>query len=532
MRVLLVAPAFPVTYWGAEYTFPFTGKRAAYPPLGLITVAALLPKDCEVRLIDLNIETLQDDLLRWADLVLVGGMIVQSRSFHEVIARAKAAGKRVVVGGPYPTTSPDVCGDADYLVLGEAEDVLPSLFAQIRAGDAPRVTKGTRPDPSHVPVARYDLLDRSAYVCMSVQFSRGCPFNCEFCDIIEIFGRVPRTKKPAQLLRELEAIRDTGYRGPLFLVDDNFIGNKRAALGAVREIGKWQHERGYPFDLFTEASVNLALETELLKVMVQSGFSAVFLGIETPSPEGLKEAQKNQNLVLPLHDAVNLITRAGLEVMAGFIVGFDTDQSDAFERQRDFIQSSPIPMAMVGLLTALPGTQLTRRLEREGRMQMRASGDQFGTPNFKTHLDRRELVSGYSNLLASLYEPVAFYERCQRAVEQRGPSAGRLRIPSLADLRALFLSIWRHGIIGPARAAYWRLIGSAIRRPHNFRRAVSLAIVGEHLRRYTYEVVQPRLASEIEQLTSEPDAIDSPEVAAMLSNFSAGATSAMPPLPH
>ncbi|HME92067.1 MAG TPA: B12-binding domain-containing radical SAM protein [Myxococcaceae bacterium] len=518
-----------MTYWGAEYTFPFTGKRAAYPPLGLITVAALLPKDCELRLVDLNIEPLPDDLLRWADLVLVGAMIVQSRSFHEVIARAKAAGKRVVAGGPYPTTSPEVCTDADYLVLGEAEDVLPSLFAQIRSGEAPRVTKGTRPDPTRVPVARYDLLDRSAYVCMSVQFSRGCPFNCEFCDIIEIFGRIPRTKKPAQLLRELEAIRDTGYRGSLFLVDDNFIGNKRAALAAVREIGKWQRERSYPFDLFTEASVNLALETELLKVMVESGFSAVFLGIETPSPEGLKEAQKNQNLVLPLHDAVDVITRSGLEVMAGFIVGFDTDKSDAFERQREFIQSSPIPMAMVGLLTALPGTQLTHRLEREGRMQLRASGDQFGTPNFRTHLDRRELVSGYGELLASLYQPEAFYERCRRVVEQRGHSAGRLRMPSLADLRALFLSIWRHGIIGPARAAYWGLLASAIRRPHNFRRAVALAIVGEHLRRYTHEVVQPRLARELDQLPMDPEAAVSPEIAAALNG---GATSAMPALPY
>ncbi len=514
MRVLLVAPAFPVTYWGAEYTFRFTGKRAAYPPLGLITVAALLPKDCELRLTDLNIEPLQDDLLRWADLVLVGGMIVQARSFHEVIARAKAAGKRVVAGGPYPTTSPEACADADYLVLGEAEEVLPGLLAQIRSGDAPRLTKGTRPDPSRVPVARYDLLNRKAYVCMSVQFSRGCPFNCEFCDIIEIFGRTPRTKAPAQLLRELEAIRDTGHRGSLFLVDDNFIGNRRAALAAVQEIGTWQRERGYPFDLFTEASVNLARETELLKAMVESGFSAVFLGIETPSPEGLKEAHKNQNLVVPLDDAVEVITRSGLEVMAGFIVGFDSDRSDTFERQRAFIQSSPIPMAMVGLLTALPGTQLTHRLEREGRMQVRASGDQFGTPNFRTHLDRRELVGGYSDLLARLYQPEAFYQRSRRAVEQRGRSAARFRIPSLADWRALFLSIWRHGIIGPARAAYWGLIASAIRRPYNFRRAVALAIVGEHLRRYTHEVVQPRLARELEQLTTCPQASFSPEISA------------------
>jgi radical SAM superfamily enzyme YgiQ (UPF0313 family) len=499
MRVLLVSPAFPVTYWGAENTFPFTGKRAAYPPLGLITLAALLPSDCEAKLVDLNIEPLKDDVLRWADIVLVGGMIVQSRSFHEVVARARAAGKKVVVGGPYPTTSPEICAEADHLLLGEAEDVFPSLFAQIRTGTAPHVCQGTRPDPSRIPVPRYDLLTRSAYVCMSVQFSRGCPFNCEFCDIIEIFGRVPRTKTPAQLLREFEAIRDTGYRGPLFVVDDNFIGNKRAALVAVREMGKWQREKRYPFDLFTEASVNLALETQLLAAMNDAGFSAVFLGIETPSREGLKEAQKNQNLALPLEKAVDVITRSGLEVMAGFIVGFDADGSDVFERQLEFIQSSPIPMAMVGLLTALPGTQLTRRLKREGRMERHASGDQFGMPNFQTRLERGELVKGYSWLLASLYAPSAFYERCRRVIHQRGHSAGRWRFPSLSDLRALFLSLWKHGVVSPARAAYWGLLASAIRRPHNFRRAVSLAIVGEHLRRYTHEVVQPRLARELEE---------------------------------
>jgi radical SAM superfamily enzyme YgiQ (UPF0313 family) len=349
-------------------------------------------------------------------------------------------------------------------------------------------------------VARYDLLNRDAYVCMSVQFSRGCPFNCEFCDIIEIFGRIPRTKTPAQLLRELEAIRDTGYQGPVFVVDDNFIGNKRAAGVAVREIASWQRERRYPFDLFTEASVNLALETQLLAAMVDAGFSSVFLGIETPSREGLKEAQKNQNLALPLERAVEIITHSGLEVMAGFIVGFDADGSDVFERQREFIQSSPIPMAMVGLLTALPGTQLTRRLEREGRMERHASGDQFATPNFQTRMDRNELVRGYGQLLADLYEPSAFYERCRRVVQQRGRSAGRWHLPSLSNLRAMLLSLWRHGIVGPARAAYWGLLAAAIRRPHNFHRAISLAIVGEHLQRYTREVVEPRLTRELEQL--------------------------------
>jgi hypothetical protein len=345
VNVLLVSPEFPKTYWGAEYTTGFTGKRSAFPPLGLLTVASLLPSDCDARLADLNVGPLGDEALRWADLVLVGAQIVQSKSFHAVIARAKALGKRVIAGGPYPTTSPARCSDADHLLLGEAEEVFSTFFEQVRAGDAPKVVQGTRPDLSKSPVPRYDLLIPGAYNSLSVQFSRGCPFHCEFCDIIEIYGRVSRSKPPEQLLAELDAIRGTGHSGSLFMVDDNFIGNKGKALALVNAIERWQRAHRYPFDLFTEASINLAKEPVLLAAMVRAGFSGVFVGIETPARRGLEEAGKSQNIHVDLDAAVDILTRAGLEVMSGFIVGFDSDDEVAFERQRAFIQANPIPVA-------------------------------------------------------------------------------------------------------------------------------------------------------------------------------------------
>jgi radical SAM superfamily enzyme YgiQ (UPF0313 family) len=495
VNVLLVSPEFPKTYWGAEYTTGFTGKRSAFPPLGLLTVAALLPSDCDARLEDLNVGALGDEAVRWADLVLVGAQIVQSKSFHAVVARAKALGKRVIAGGPYPTTSPARCSDADHLLLGEAEEVFSTFFEQVRAGDAPKVVQGTRPDLSKSPVPRYDLLLPGAYNSLSVQFSRGCPFHCEFCDIIEIYGRVSRSKPPEQLLAELDAIRETGHSGSLFVVDDNFIGNKGKALALVNAIERWQRAHRYPFDLFTEASINLAKEPVLLAAMVRAGFSGVFVGIETPTRRGLEEAGKSQNIHVDLDAAVDILTRAGLEVMSGFIVGFDSDDALAFERQRAFIQANPIPVAMVGLLTALPGTQLTQRLEREGRLEGIASGDQFGIPNFRTRMDRGELVRGYAHLLSLLYSPSEYYARCLRVIQRRGPSGTRFHLPSWSDVRALVMSLVHHGLAGPARGAYWRVLRAGLRRPHNLRRAIALAIAGEHFRRFTQEDVLPRLAA-------------------------------------
>src|SRR5215831_1497846 len=383
-NVLCVYPKFPKTYWGSEYSMPLTGKRALLPPLGLLTVAALLPREWPVRLCDLNLGPLEDELLDWADVVFLSGMLIQRESLLEVARRARARGKTTVAGGPYANTSADALAhEVDCVVIGEAEDLMPALCERIARGDLPpRMESQGKPDVTRLPPPRYELLEVSAYHSMGLQWSRGCPFNCEFCDIIEIFGRKPRVKTAEQLGRELDAIYATGFRGSVFIVDDNFIGNKVEARRMLPAIGAWMRQHDDPFDLFTEASVNLASDDALIDAMVDAGFTAVFLGIETPSEEALRETQKLQNTVIDLDAGVRKLVSRGLEVMAGFIVGFDSDDAGAVARQREWIARSPIPLAMVGLLTALPGTQLERRLAAEGRLLHESGGDNFGRTNF------------------------------------------------------------------------------------------------------------------------------------------------------
>ncbi len=497
VKALLVWPRFPRSYWGQEYTLAIIGKRAVLPPLGLLTVAGLLPKSWELRLVDLNIGELDDRDLAWADLVLVSGMRIQRASFHEVVRRARAAGRRVIGGGPYVSTSPEDAPEMDHVVIGEAEDVLPGLARALESGQAAprRLQAPDRPDVSRTPIPRFDLLRAECYDSMSVQFSRGCPFNCEFCDIIEIFGRVPRTKSPDQLLAELDALSASGFRGPVFLVDDNFIGNKAAARKMLARLAAWSQARDYPFDFFTEASVNLADDDALIRGLVAAGFSAVFLGIETPSREALLETQKRQNTHVELTAAVEKLVRAGLEVMAGFIVGFDADDETIFERQREFISRSPIAMAMVGMLTALPSTQLWRRLAAEGRLLGSGEGDAAYRPNFVSRLPAATLVSGYGRLLAALYEPRAYFDRALRLLElQRDLPSPRYRRPLSFSVAAVARSLWTQGVRGRYRRAYWSFLARALRRaPRRIAHAVALAIHAEHFIRYTFEDILPRL---------------------------------------
>jgi radical SAM superfamily enzyme YgiQ (UPF0313 family) len=507
MRVLLVYPRFPKTYWGMEYTHRITGRRALLPPLGLLTVAALLPPDWEPRLVDLNVEPLRDEDLAWAEVVFLSAMQIQRRSYDEVIRRARAAGKTVVAGGPYATTDPEASRDADAIVLGEAEDLVAQVCADLSAGTlAPRYEAPQRPAVTRAPVPRFDLLRVEAYQSLGVQFSRGCPFNCEFCDIIEIFGRVPRTKPTEQLLAELDAVYATGFRGSLFLVDDNFIGNKAAAGRLLGPLGAWMREHGYPFDLYTEASVDLASQDDLVRGMVEAGFSSVFLGIETPSREALQETHKRQNLHFDLLEAVEKLTRAGLEVMSGFIVGFDSDDADIFERQRAFIQAAPIPLAMVGILTALPGTQLWRRLEREGRLRAAFAGNQFGRTNFETRLPEPLLLQGYAKLLADLYDPAAYFARCLRTLEllpRRKVERPRVRLGFA--VKTLARSFWLQGAVASYRSEYWKFLGTVIRRmPHHLEAAVAMAIKAEHLIRYTNADVLPGLRAPREKESFAP----------------------------
>jgi radical SAM superfamily enzyme YgiQ (UPF0313 family) len=503
MNALLVQPLAPKTYWGFQYAVGIVGKRAPHPPLGLATLAALLPGSWELRILDLNVGPLRDADLEWADAVLVTGMLVHKESMHAVVSRARRAGLRTVVGGPAESSRPDEFADADHVFVGEAEGRLDSLVGALERGEGPHLLSpvgDAKPDLATARVPRFDLLDRRRYTSMSVQVSRGCPFQCEFCDIIELYGRNPRVKSPKQVLREFDALYQLGWRGSIFVVDDNFIGNRREAAKLLPEVATWQSSHGRPFELYTEASVDLAALPVLVEAMVTAGFTTVFLGIETPSAESLKETRKLQNLRLPLEESVMRLTRAGLEVYAGFIVGFDSDGEHIFEAQRAFISSLPIAAAMIGLLTALPNTALWRRLEKEGRLRSDSTGDQFGRPNFKPVLEERALLEGYRQLMMDIYDPAAFYARCERLVRDLGP--GRPRAFSLGVLAMFPRILIGVGILSPRRLLFWRLFFKSVSRPYAFAKAMSLAVQGEHLIRYTQEDVLPRIDEALAELAA------------------------------
>ena len=507
MRALLVYPEFPRTYWGFQHALAITGRKASLPPLGLLTVAAHLPASWELRLVDLNVEALSPEDLAWADLVLTGGMLVQAESMHDVLARARAAGKRTVLGGPAPTTSPLEFPEADVVFCGELEGRAPELVAAIERAAASRqvVDKDlTRlPDLAEVPVPRWDLLAIEHYASMSIQVSRGCPYQCEFCDVIEIFGRRPRVKPVARVLAELDALLARGVRGTVFVVDDNFIGNLRETRLLVPQIRCWQERHGFPFELYTEASLNLASEPALLREMVAAGFSSVFVGIETTSIDALRGAGKSQNLLLDPTDAVATITAGGLEVMAGFIVGFDEDGPDAFEAQLRFLERCPIPLAMTGLLTALPGTALARRLAAEGRMRVRSNGDTFARPNFEPRMDEASLLQGYAGLLERLYDPDEYVRRCE-AFLALAPLPRHAVRGNADGVAILSRAVRRLGIEGTWRGPFWRLVGAALRRSPRFLPwAITKAVQGEHLRRYTAEDVLARLRAAVAEVRAE-----------------------------
>ena len=511
MRVLLVHPKFPTTYWGFQYSLPLIDKGATLPPLGLISLAALLPQAWELRLVDINIETLRDDQLNWADVVLVTGMLIQEPSMKEVLRRATAAACRTVVGGPACTTSPDRFAEADQLFLGEAEGRVDELIAAIEAhpGTA-RVlpAPSDRPSLELAPVPRFDLLDIDRYRSMCIQTSRGCPFTCEFCDIIEVFGRVPRVKSPQQVLGELDALRALGYRGEVFVVDDNFIANKKAVRSILAELAPWQEKAGHPFTFYTEASLNLASDEKLIAAMREADFTSVFIGIETPDDEVLKQTGKKQNVGMNVRTAVDKLTAAGFEVMAGFIVGFDGDSPASFGLMKQLLYDAPLPLAMAGLLTALPSTALWRRLESEGRLRDDSNGDAFTRPNFQPLMSERALLQSYADLLAELYSVEGYYRRAAALVDSLAPPAHAAALV-VDDIAVAARTVVKLGMVGPRRRAFWRLMGRALPRGiHAVYTAIACAVRGEHMIRYTEEVVLPRLARAI---ASVPDAVASAE---------------------
>ncbi len=485
MRVLLAYPSTPDTFWSFKHVLRLISKKAAFPPLGLLTVAALLPRDWELRLVDLNVEPLRDEQIRWADYVMISAMLVQRASVEEIAHRCAALGKPVIAGGPLFTTSHDSFPQIGHFVLGEAEDVIESLVQDMEAGNVRRWYEAPgRPDITRVPAPRWDLVDPRHYATMAVQFSRGCPHDCEFCDIVIMNGRHPRTKSPGQLIGELEALLQRGWRGMVFVVDDNFIGDKKRTKELLREMVRWRQGADSPEGFLTEASLNLADDPELCRLMVEAGFRKVFVGIETPSLESLSECHKLQNQRRDLLQAVKTIQRAGLQVMGGFIVGFDSDPNDIFERQFEFIQRSGVVTAMVGLLTALPKTRLYQRLLKEGRIVAESSGNNTEAAlNFTPRLDRRFLESGYRKLMTTLYEPKAYYSRIRTFLQEYRPPNQRLGL-SHRDLLTVVKSLWLLGVRQTGRALYWRLLWSTLlRSPRQFRHAIELAILGHHFRR-------------------------------------------------
>ncbi len=486
MKVLFINPEFPDTYWSFRHALPFEGKRCAFPPLGLMTVSALLPPSWERRLVDLNVRRLQSSDIEWADMVMATAMLVQKDSLKEVVHRCKALGKRVVIGGPYVTTTIEGLPEADHIFMGEAETTLPQFVEDLARGEAKRLYQAAeRPPLSATPLAHFHLADLKRYSAMSVQYSRGCPFSCEFCDIIEIYGRVPRTKSNQQMLSEFDALRDLGWRGTVFIVDDNFIGNKKNVRQLLPELAKWQQKNGYPFSLLTESSVNLADDEPLLKNMQDAGFRRVFLGIETPVEESLKEAQKSQNRG-NLLESVRKIQSYGMEVMAGFIVGFDNDPEDIFERQIDFIRKSAIPLAMVGLLNALPDTQLWKRLEREGRLLGEASGNNtVCTFNFKTRMDPALLIRGYQSIMQTIYSPREYYQRVLDSMRRTPHDSSETQqyelINGMASLMRVLIKL---GLFDRERKEFWRFMSKAlVKHRHRIAESLRLAAMGYHFRK-------------------------------------------------
>ena len=485
MKVLLLYPEFPDTFWSFKYALSFAGKRAALPPLGLLTVAALLPPDWSLKLVDTNVRPLTEQDLAWADCAFISAMVVQREAARRLVAQCRQAGLRVVAGGPLFSAEHEQFEGVDHFILNEAELTLPPFLEDLTQGRPRRLyTSDTFPDIRQTPVPRWDLLDLKRYASMSVQFSRGCPFNCDFCNVTTLFGHRVRMKSPAQVVAELDGLYARGWRGDVFFVDDNFIGNKRyVKTELLPALIAWRkNKKGNVF--YTQASMNLADDEALMGMMVEAGFSKVFVGIETPDEESLAECNKLQNKRRDLVQDVKRIQRAGLQVEGGFIVGFDHDRPTIFQRQIDFIQQSGIVTAMVGLLQAPAGTRLYARMKSEDRLYTEFSGDNVdGTTNIIPAMSTRTLRKGYRQILDYIYSPAPYYERVRTFLREYGGPHVRGKL-TLSHILAFVRSVLRLGVLGRERAQYWRLLlWTQFRCPRLLPDAVILAIYGYHFRK-------------------------------------------------
>ena len=505
MRILLAYPRYPDTFWSFRHALKFISKKAAFPPLGLLTVAAMLPQEWEKKLVDLNITTLTDKDIKWADYVFLSGMVAQQNSAREVIDRCRKLGTKIVAGGPFFNPGYEDFGfdDIEHLLFGEAEDKLPLFARDLEKGCAQHIyTSEEFPDIKKTPVPLWSLIDMKKYQSMTIQYSRGCPFNCEFCDIVVLNGHKPRTKSKSQVMAELDALYDMEWRGGVFFVDDNFIGNRRKLKSEILPaIIDWMEEKKRPFSFFTEASINLADDEELMELMTAAGFDTVFVGIESPSEESLVECNKLPNKNRDLLASVKNIQNHGLQVQGGFIVGFDSDPLSIFKSQIDFIQKSGIVTAMVGVLMAPPETRLYARLKKENRILPKGSGDNTdGSTNFIPKMGREALASGYRHVVDTIYAPGQYYERIKTFLREYRPgNKGRFRI-SIIHLIALMRSTWVLGVKEKGRLQYWKLVvWTLLKKPKTFPLSITLAVQGFHFRKVA-EKIRLSLASDIRRL--------------------------------
>ena len=485
MNILLLYPEFPDTFWSFKHALKFIRKKAASPPLGLLTVAAMLPSAWEKRLVDVNVSKITEKDLAWADYAFISGMVVQRESARSIIARCKEAGLKIVAGGPLFTSEHEQFDQVDHFVLNEAEVTLAPFLRDLEQGCARRVYATSEfPDIRKTPVPLWELADLKRYASMNIQFSRGCPYDCEFCNITALLGHRPRIKSAGQIRAELDGLYQLGWHGGVFFVDDNFIGNKRRLKNELLPaLIEWQKDKG-GMTFHTEVSIDLADDESLMRMMVEAGFDAVFIGIETPDEESLAECNKKQNKNRNLVEDVKRIQRAGMQVQAGFIVGFDHDTPSIFQRQIDFIQKSGIMTAMVGLLQAPAGTRLYERLKREGRLLGHMSGDNVdGSTNIIPKMNMDTLREGYKKILLDIYSPKNYYRRVKTFLREYKAPEIKISL-DFGRIMAFLRSNIRLGIFGKERIHYWKLLlWTLFRRPRSIALATQCAIYGYHFRK-------------------------------------------------
>jgi len=486
MKILMIYPEYENTFWNVKKVLRLLGKRAAYPPLGMLTVAAMLPEKWEKKIVDMNCQLLRDRDIEWADHILISSIVGQKQSTKKVIEKIHNMGKAVIAGGSLFTTCREEFPEIDTIVLGESEETVPGLVKDLENGSLKKVYSMKEfPSIEKSPIPDWDLIDLSHYNSICIQVSRGCPFNCEFCDVVHLNGRKPRIKSSEQIIKEFESIYNTGWRAGVFIVDDNFIGNKgilkKELLPSIIE---WQKKKNYPFTLSTQVSINLSDDTELMELMTDAGFATVFVGIETPDPDGLQECGKYHNKNRNLLDSVKKIQNMGFEVNAGFILGFDSDKETVFQNQIDFIQKSGIVAAMVGLLNVSPKSRLHARLKGEDRLiENKDDGNELSELNFIPVMEPDTLVEGYGHVLSTIYSPRFFFERIKTFLREYRPKKVKPPRVTFYHIRGLFSSLWFLGILGSGRHYYWNLLlWSIFRKPGLLPYAVGLPLGLLHFR--------------------------------------------------